>query len=273
MNKVFKRILLIIALFGINSWLYANPALDKKPKLYALVIGIGEYPNAHFSSRFAKNDATAIYQKLESQVGDIYTEGSIKLLNQPKQTTEVSIRQAFLDIKPKIKSNDLFVLYIAGKADRIDETYYLLTSQSQDFSAEQLKYTGLSITQLKKWIADIPTTNKLILLDTAMSDSVIKVNDVFAKNISECKTGMILTAGHYTLNKEFRGHSIFTYGVIDALSGIADRNKNGWIESNELAQYVRAIVPAIAKNEFDRRQMPYIDQCGGDLQFKKIPRE
>ena len=84
---------------------------------------------------------------------------------------------------------------------------------------------------------------------------------------------MILTAGRYTVEEGFRGHSLFNYAVLDALSGIADTNKNGFIESNELAQYVRAIVPAITKYEFDRHQMPYIDQCGGDLQFNKIPRE
>ena len=253
--------------------LYAKPSMNQKPKLHAIVIGIGDYPNANFSSKFAKNDAIAIYHRLKGQIGEIYTEGSIKLLNQPEQTRQAAIQQAFIEIKFKIKPEDVFVLYIAGEADRIDETYYLLTSQSQDFSAEQLKYTAISTKRLKKWITDIPSTNKLILLDTPMSDSAIKMNDVFAKNISECKSGMILAAGRYTLNKGFRGHSIFTYGVIDALSGIADHNKNGFIESNELAQYVQAIVPAIAKYEFDRHQMPYIDQCGGDLQFKKIPRE
>lgn len=272
MKYIFQSILFIITLFCVNGALYAKQLMSQKPKLYAIVIGIGDYPNANFSSKFAKNDATAIYHRLKGQIGEIYTEGGIRLLNQPEQTTQAAIQQAFIEIKSKIKPEDVFVLYIAGEADRIDETYYLLTSKIQDFSAEQLKRTGLSATQLKKWIADIPTTNKLILLDTHMSDSVMKITDVFAKNISECKSGMILAAGRYTLSKGFRGHSIFTYGVIDALSGIADQNKNGFIESDELAQYVQAIVPAIAEHEFDRRQMPYIDQCGGDLQFKKIPR-
>lgn len=272
MSNLFKRILLFISVFCINGLLYANPPLEKKPKLYAIVIGIGEYPKAKFSSKFAKNDATTIYQKLKAQVGYTYTEGNIKLLNQPEQTTHASIQQAFEDVKSKIKPTDTFVIFIAGEAYLLDKKYYLLTSKTQDFSAKQLQSTGLSATQLKNLIANIPTAYKLILLDTRMSDSVMQVNDLFM-NEYKCKSGMILTAGRYTLSKAFRGHSIFTYGVIDALSGIADRNKNGWIESNELAQYVRAIVPAIAKNEFDRRQMPYIDQCGGDLQFKKIPRE
>ena len=242
--------------------------------ILAVVIGIGDYPNANFSSKFAKNDAIAIYHRLKGQIGEIYTEGSIKLLNRPEQTTQAAIQQAFIEIKPKIKPEDVFVLYIAGEADRIDETYYLLTSQSQDFSAEQLKYTGISATQLKNLITNISATNKLILLDTPMSDYVMKTTDLFTThNIKTCKSGMILTAGRYTLDEDFRGHSIFTYAVIDALSGIADHNKNGFIESNELAQYVQAIVPAIAKYEFDRHQIPYIDQCGGDLKFKKVQRE
>ena len=259
-----------MTLFCVNSWIYAKPSMSQKPKLYAVVIGIGDYPNANFSSKFAKNDAIAIYHRLKGQVEDIYIEGNIKLLNQPAQTTQVTIQQAFEDIKPKIKPEDIFILYIAGEADRIDETFYLLTSQSQDFSTEQLKYTAISATQLKKWITDIPATNKLILLDTPMSDSVIKMNEVFAKNINECKTGMILTAGRYAINEGFRGHSLFTYAVLDALSGIAERNENGFIESKELAQYVEAAIPMIAKQAFNRQQIPYIDRCGGNLKFKKV---
>ena len=270
MSNLFKRVLLIISVFCIHGLLYANPSLEKKPKLYAIVIGIGEYPNADFSLKYAKNDATTIYQKLKAQVGDIYIEGNIKLLNQPEQTTHAFIQQAFEDVKPKIKSIDTFVVFIAGEADRIHEEYYLLTSKTQGFSAEQLKRTGLSATQLKKWIADIPVRNKLILLDTPLSDSFIKITDVFAKNISECKTGMILNAGRYAIDEGFRGHSLFTYAVLDAFSGIADQNKNGFIESNELAQYVEAAIPMIAKQAFKRQQTPYIDKCGDNLKFKKL---
>ena len=270
MKPIFRNILFIITLFCVNGALYAKPLMNQKPKLYAVVIGVGDYPNANFSSKFSKNDATAIYHRLKGQIGEIYTEGSIKLLNQPEQTTQAAIQQTFIEIKSKIKPEDVFVLYIAGEADRIDETFYLLTSQSQDFTAEQLKYTAISTIQLKKWIADIPTTNKLILLDTSMSDSVIKMNDVFAKNISKCKSGMILTAGRYTVEEGFRGHSVFTYTILDALSGIADQNKNGFIESNEMAQYVEAAIPMIAKQAFNRQQIPYIDRCGGNLKFKKV---
>ena len=270
MKHIFQIFLFVITLFCVNGALYAKPLMSQKPKLYAVVIGVGDYPNANFSSKFAKNDAIAIYHRLKGQIGEIYTEGSIKLLNQPEQTTQAAIQQTFIEIKSKIKPEDVFVLYIAGEADRIDETYYLLTSKTKDFSAEQLKYTAISTIQLKKWIADIPTTNKLILLDTPMSDSVIKMNDVFAKNISKCKSGMILTAGRYTVEEGFRGHSVFTYTILDALSGIADQNKNGFIESNEMAQYVEAAIPMIAKQAFNRQQIPYIDRCGGNLKFKKV---
>ncbi|MDQ1210156.1 hypothetical protein QE380_003079 [Acinetobacter baylyi] len=271
MRNLFKRILLFISVFCINGLLYANPSLEKKPKLYAIVIGIGEYTKANFSSKIAKNDANTIYQKLKAQVGYTYTEGNIKLLNQPEQTSHTSIQQAFEDVKSKIKHTDTFVIFIAGEADRVDEEYYLLTSKTQDFSAKQLQSTGLSATQLKKLIANIPTAYKLILIDTPMSDSVMKMTDLFSThNIKTCKSGMILTAGRYTIDEGFRGHSLFTYTLLDALSGIADTNKNSFIESNELAQYVEAAIPMIAKHDFNRRQTPYIDKCGDNLQFKKI---
>lgn len=271
MRNLFKRILLFISVFCIDGLLYANPSLEKKPKLYAIVIGIGEYPKANFSSKFAKNDANTIYQKLKAQIGYTYIEGNIKLLNQPEQTTHTTIQQAFEDMKSKIKPTDTFVMFIAGEAARVGEEYYLLTSKTQDFSAEQLQLTGLSVTELKKLIAQMPTTKTLVLFDTSMSDSLMKATDLFAQHHGfKCKSGMVLTAGHYAIDEDFRGHSLFTYTVLDAFSGIADTNKNSFIESNELAQYVAAAIPMIAKHAFNRRQTPYIDQCGGSLQFNKI---
>ncbi len=271
MKYIFQSILFIITLFCVDGVFYAKPSMSQKPKLYAIVIGIGGYPNAKFSSKFAKNDAATIYHRLKAQVGDIYTEGNIKLLNQPAQTTQVTIQQAFEDVKSKIKPTDIFVLFIAGEADRVDEEYYLLTSKTQDFSAEQLKRTGLSATQLKNLIANIPTAYKLILIDTPMSDYVMKTTDLFTThNIKTCKSGMILTAERYAIDDGFRGHSLFTYAVLNALSGIADTNKNGFIESNELAQYVGASILMIAKQAFNRQQIAYIDRCGGNLKFKQI---
>lgn len=271
MSNLFKRVLLIISVFCIHGLLYANPSLEKKPKLYAIVIGIGEYPKANFSSKFAKNDAIAIYQRLKAQIGYTYIEGNIQLLNRPEQTTHTSIQQAFDDVKSKIKPTDTFVMFIAGEADRVDEEYYLLTSKTQDLSAKQIQSTGVSASQLKNLIANIPTAYKFILIDTPMSDYVMKTTDLFTThNIKTCKSGMILTAGRYAIDDGFRGHSLFTYAVLDAFSGIADQNKNGFIESNELAQYVEAAISMIAKQAFKRQQTPYIDKCGDNLKFKKL---
>ncbi len=271
MKPIFRNILFIITLFCVNGLLYAKPSMSQKPKLYAVVIGIGEYPKANFSSKFAKNDAIAIYHRLKAQVGEIYTEGNIQLLNRPEQTTHTSIQQAFDDVKSKIKPTDTFVMFIAGEADRVDEEYYLLTSKTQDLSAKQIQSTGVSVSQLKNLIANIPTAYKFILIDTPMSDYVMKTTDLFTThNIKTCKSGMILTAGRYAIDEEFRGHSLFTYAVLDAFSGIADQNKNGFIESNELAQYVEAAISMIAKQAFKRQQTPYIDKCGDNLKFKKL---
>ena len=103
MKHIFQIFLFVITLFCVNGALYAKPLMSQKPKLYAVVIGVGDYPNANFSSKFAKNDAIAIYHRLKGQIGEIYTEGSIKLLNRPEQTTQAAIQQAFIEIKPKIK--------------------------------------------------------------------------------------------------------------------------------------------------------------------------
>lgn len=269
-----KGILLIIILFCINTFIYANTILEKKPKLYAIVIGIGEYLNANFSSKFAKNDATEIYKRLKQQIGFQYTEGSIELLKSPEQTKKVVIQQTFAQMQSQIKKDDIFILYIAGETGNLEDKYYLLTSKTKDFSIEQLKSAGLSVTELKNLIVQMPTTRKLVLFDTSMSDSLMKATDLFAQHKGiQCKSGMILTAGRHIIRDGFRGHSLFNYAVLDALSGIADTNQNSFIENAELAQYVEVVIPMIAKHEFGRQQIPYIDKCGSNLKFKKILRE
>ncbi|MFX2221733.1 hypothetical protein, partial [Acinetobacter baumannii] len=185
--------------------------------------------------------------------------------------TKVAIQKTFAQMQSQIKIDDIFILYIAGETGNIEEQYYLLTSKTKDFSIEQLKSTGLSVTELKKLIVQMSATRKLVLVDTSMSDSLMKATDLFAQHKGmQCKSGLILTAGHYIISEGFRGHSLFNYAVLDAFSGIADQNKNGFIESNELAQYVEAAIPMIAKQAFNRQQIPYIDRCGGNLKLKNI---
>lgn len=58
----------------------------------------------------------------------------------------------------------------------------------------------------------------------------------------------------------YKGHGIFTYVLSEGLKGKADLDKDGFIKTTELANYVDDEVPLLAEKVFKRAQYPTVSQ-------------
>ena len=68
---------------------------------------------------------------------------------------------------------------------------------------------------------------------------------------------------------EYRGHGLFTYFLLDALKGAADRDRDGFITSLEISQHLATQVPAIAKRKMKKGQTPQTGRMGqGEMVFR-----
>ena len=66
----------------------------------------------------------------------------------------------------------------------------------------------------------------------------------------------------------YKGHGIFTWIVAEGLRGDADFDKDGFVKTSELAEYVDTNVPALAEKVYKREQFPIVSPTG--MQFPLV---
>jgi uncharacterized caspase-like protein len=68
----------------------------------------------------------------------------------------------------------------------------------------------------------------------------------------------------------YEGHGLFTWVVAEGLGGKADGDKDGFVKTMELANYVDEKVPELAEKVFKRAQYPIVSPCGMAFPIAKV---
>jgi hypothetical protein len=67
----------------------------------------------------------------------------------------------------------------------------------------------------------------------------------------------------------YKGHGLLTYILTQGLRGEADTDKDGFVKTLEIANYVEDTVPEIAEKVFKRAQYPYVSPLGAGFPLTK----
>lgn len=260
----------------------ANFVSIRKPALHALVIGINEYKNPKLTLQYAVADARLFADTLQKSAAGLFENVVIKLLITREDTRAENIATELRALR-NINPDDLFVLYVASHGVVDDGEYYLITSNVGLTRTEKLKTDALTQTALKELIANIPTTKKLIILDTcnagAAGDAIQVAmltrgmsDDTAMKILSRAVGSTILSAA--TSSQEamegYQGHGLFTWVLAEGLSGKADKGRSGYIKTTDIADYVGEEVPNLAEKVFKRAQYPTISISGQAFPIGKV---
>jgi len=258
----------------------ANPT-----EIYALVIGIGEYLNFQ-QLNFTKGDAMLFYNHLKSPAGGMLSEDNIVLLTD-KEATALKIKNKMADLFMMADSNDLVIFYFAGHG--IDGAFL------------PVDYDGynnyLDHNSLINAMQDSDAKYRIIIADACHSGSFAVKYDEYRKNgnkfppssvrggktvndrlkdfynsFSNAKKGLAIisssAADEISLEANNLKQGVFSYYLIEALKGAADKDSNLIINANELFIYVAEKV-----NEFtDGYQTPnFMGHTYGENNFSDIP--
>jgi WD40 repeat protein len=252
----------------------ANFTATRKPTLHALVIGIQEFRNPRLQLKYAVADAKLFADTLRKGAVGLFDRIEVTLLTSKGDTTRESLIKALQGYK-KISPDDLFILYIASHGTVDDGEYFLITSNVSAVSSHRLKTDALSQVQLKKLVANIPSTKRLIVLDTcnaaALGDAIQVAmltrgmsEETAIKVLSRAVGSTILSASTSVQEalEGYQGHGLFTWALVQGLMGKADKGKTGFVRTNDLATYVEDEVPMLSERIFKRVQQPSASMNG-----------
>ena len=233
------------------------------PSFYIVAIGINEFPNWTIgrSLKNAVNDANLIKE--------VFTQRSTKLFNgrvkiKPyslglKDTTKDNIVKLIEEVRKKVKPNDYFLLYVAShgviKGEGEDKKYYFAPS---DFTIKRTYQNGFKENQISEYLINIPSIFRIAILDTCYAGREVTSIKEELNTLSFAKREgiSVLTAAKSTqeANDDYHGHGLFTYILVDGLKGKADYNKDGVVDSIEIAQYVKNNVLRVSQAETEIEQ-------------------
>lgn len=246
----------------------------KKPSLHVLAIGINEYKNPALNLNYGVSDASGILGIFKGQKNKLFEKVNlVGIFNE--DATRSNILKAIGDLRNS-HPDDVIVVYMAGHGEVTEDgTWYFLPQEVvYPERQEQLKSLGLSSNSIQSEIAKVGGRKVILLIDSCKSGGAL----VAFRGFEERKalrqlarsTGMHIVAA--AAQDQFAGevaklnHGVFTYVVLEALSGKADgAPKDDVVSVREMLSYVENRMPELSLRERSKAQYPVVDSRGMDF--------
>ncbi|MGD1845415.1 MAG: polysaccharide deacetylase family protein [Salibacteraceae bacterium] len=246
------------------------------PNAWALVIGVNAYQQWP-QLQYAVNDAQGVKQVLTEKLG--FREDHILSLTDEEATREnilKTIGERLAD-PSVIGPEDAVFIFFAGHG----MTRSMPSGKSLGYIIPVDAGTGafvpqaISMTELQDLNELIPARHVLWIMDACYSGLALTrsgnqppSSQRYLQEVTSRRGRQVLTAGgsdEEVADGGPNGHSIFTWNLLNGLSGDADLNGDGFITASEVFNYVPPLVSSMS------RQTPafgsMVGSSGGDFVF------
>ena len=277
---------LILLLFGKTNFAQVTAPnttdTTAAPQTYAMIVGISNYKYIR-PLEYADKDAELLRDFLKSPGGGgLKDENIYCLLNEEAVAARFWVKGMQWLKQKNLKKGDRLFLYLAGHGDAIDQDEYFFLTYDCNPAGDKNNYivTGnVPLFFLKNRIADLTAkgVDVFFIMDACRSNELPggrEGQQALNQAISEKRAGEIIMlatgAGEESLEDATigTGHGLFTYYLVDGLSGMADTSGDKKVSLSELQHYVDKYVPVIAEDKYKRKQDPFF--CCADNSGKII---
>lgn len=247
--------------------------------LYVMAVGINKYQNSSYELNYAQPDAKAFIDKLQEQNQGIY-KAIYPVEIYDAKATKANIMKEFNSIIAKAKPQDVFVFFYAGHGtvneDKADGFYLVPTDITKLYGdATQLEKKAISDEELKNLLTQVKAQKQIVLMDACHSGAAVANMKVRAAGSDEKaivtlarSSGVhwMASSGTKQFATEFEvlKHGTFTYALLEAMDGKADRG-DGQVSISEVRLYMDDRVPGLTEEYGGSAQYPTFWLTGNDF--------
>jgi uncharacterized caspase-like protein/Flp pilus assembly protein TadD len=263
----------------------ASPPLPGNRARWAVVVGVSSYKYAppHAQLKFAHRDAQEFARFLMSAEGGGFPSSNVRLLTEESATVG-GVRAALHSWLPRATGpNDIVYLFFAGHAVAAErgESYFV----AHDSDPQNLHATGISFREVNATLTSKLRASTVVLFaDACHAGGIGWTSDPTVPSRAQASLealgakdrAFIKLLASRPSEQSFEderwggGHGVFTYSVLTALRGAAERERDGFVRVSELIDYVSRVVP----EQTGTKQNPRIaGNFEGSLPMASLPAE
>lgn len=252
---------------------HASPAAA--PRLHVLAVGVSAYRDRSLTQgvAYAAADAKAVAAAVGKGGARVYGAGRVRVLADARRADILAAGQ---EMAADIQEQDVFILYLAGHGRNEGGDYVFLPQETRLNNRAAVLRDGLHAGQLRDLLAGVKAKKVLVLLDTCSAGtfSLSGQKPLASRAGPEEKAALdrlqrlsgrallAATADEKMALEGEGGHGVFTYALLQGLTGTADRNKDGLVDVRELADHLDEHVPAITQRKWGYEQFPWLETLG-----------
>jgi tetratricopeptide (TPR) repeat protein len=242
-------------------------------RTFAMIMGISTYKFIRPLS-YADSDAELFRDFLKSGGGGKVPDSNIYFLkNEEAKAANFLVKGMSWLRNRNLKAGDRLFIYLAGHGDAINQEEYFYLTYDCNPAGDKNNYliTGTIQLYLKVRIAEASRkgVEVIFIMDACRTNELPgggEGQQQLQAAISEKQAGEIIMlatgAGQESLEDASigTGHGLFTYYLVDGLSGLADTegSHDNLVTLDELDKYINSTVPNYAQEKYKRKQNPFL---------------
>lgn len=242
---------------------------------YALVIGIGRYKTRGIKQLpYAKKDAQTIREYL-ANIGGI-PRSNIHVLTD-EDATLAGIKKEIGWLRKNAKERSKVFIYYSGHG--VSDNNHLPYLLPYDGETPSIEDTGYGLSQLKSEVNKFKTKNILVALDACYtgegrSETMEGKRGVaWADDDTTATEATIINSSKQkesSWDYDEKQHGLFTYYFLKGMRGAApDINGDGYVDGQELYEYLKKEIPAVALKMRNVTQTPVMQGNGKGVIISK----
>lgn len=250
--------------------------------LYILSIGINKYKNPQYNLDYAVNDSKSFAESIAKGSGKLF-HAVFEYSITNDQATKNVITATIEEVKEKIGPEDVFLFYYAGHGvmsfaeDPSKSDFYIVTHDVTNLygEVEMLNEKAISAKELMQFSMEISAEKQLFVLDACHSGGALNAFATRGDGREKALAQLARSTGTFFLtasqDAQFANevgnlkHGLFTYAILEILSGEFGNNGDEKITINEIKSYVEDRVPELSEQYHGTPQYPTSYSFGQDF--------
>ena len=283
MRKRYIFISVLVLCVLANS--HNTPA--NRGKKWALLIGIDTYDSKKISPlRYCVADVNAFKAALTEPAIGGFDPSHVFLMTDKNagesRPTDTNVLFRLEQLAELVRPEDTFVFYFSGHGMTREGNSLLLSVNADARSLSTLAKSAIPLADVRRFLSSIKAHQTLFILDACWNEPVSGKGDkdnllteAFARGIKfrrepSSTTGLppvtatlyACSVGERAYEWEEKGHSVFSYHLLEGLKGKA-ADLNGEVTINSLTTYTQEHVNQWTRLNEGKRQNPWLVREGG----------